>query len=92
MQVSGPGSYFDTVAAKTCRPLVDALAAKGIDAEFLYAPTDHQTARTILAEVEVKKADVLVIGSHGEGMFEGPLGSTVTKLVRRAPISVVVVR
>ena len=92
MQVSGPGSYFETVAKRCCDPIIDALAAKGITAERVFAPTENQTARTILAEAEVRKADVMVIGSHGQGKFEGRLGSTVTKLVRRAPIDVVVVR
>ena len=37
-------------------------------------------------------ADVIVIGSHGHGAFQGLLGSTGAKLVRRSTVPVLVVR
>ncbi|MGI9607551.1 MAG: universal stress protein [Acidimicrobiales bacterium] len=85
-------NYFEVMARRTCTPLLDALGDAGADAELMFSHTENQTARTILAEAEVKNADVLVLGSHGQGKFEGPLGSTVTKLVRRSTIPVLLVR
>ncbi|MGZ8784831.1 MAG: universal stress protein [Acidimicrobiia bacterium] len=43
----------------------------------------------MVAEID---ADVLVIGTHGRGRFEGLLGSTGTKLARLAPCTVILVR
>ena len=57
-----------------------------------WAATENQTARTILGLASDYRADILVIGAHGQGRFEGPLGSTVTKIVRRAPMHVVIVK
>ena len=37
-------------------------------------------------------ADVVVIGSHGSGVFQGLLGSTGTKIVRRSPRPVLLIR
>lgn len=85
-------NYFLSVAEKCCGPITAALGDAGIDATVMWAPTENQTARVILAEAKVKKADLLVLGSHGHGRFEGPLGSTVTKLVRRAETPVLLVR
>jgi len=85
-------TYFETVAEKCCGPLQSALAELDISSEIAWGMTENQTARTIIAEATVKKADFLVLGSHGQGRFEGPLGSTVTKLVRRSEIPVLLVR
>ncbi len=49
-------------------------------------------AGTILELVAEIDADVLVIGTHGRGRFEGLLGSTGTKLARLAPCAVMLVR
>ena len=85
-------NYFLSVAEKYCGPLKAALGDAGITATVLWAPTENQTARVIIAEADVKKADILMLGSHGQGGFEGPLGSTVTKVVRRAKKPVLLVR
>jgi hypothetical protein len=42
--------------------------------------------------LDPEKATGLIFGSHGRGRFEGPLGSTVTKLMRRAPMPVLVIQ
>ncbi len=85
-------SYFEAVAEKRCGPLKSALGDRGIAASVLWATTENQTARTIIADADLKKADILVLGSHGHGSFEGPLGSTVTKLVRRSKKPVLLIR
>ncbi len=85
-------SYFDKTASASCGPLVDMLAEAGVEASISWSATENQPARTILATATAKKVDLLVLGSHGQGGFEGPLGSTVTKCVRRAEIPVLLVR
>jgi nucleotide-binding universal stress UspA family protein len=91
-QQMGTKNYFLSVAEKCCGPLKAALGDSGITAAVLWARTENQTARVIIAEADVKKADILILGSHGQGGFEGPLGSTVTKVVRRAKKPVLLVR
>ena len=83
---------FESSADKSCGPLKAALDEAGVTASILWATTENQTARVIIAEAELKGADILVLGSHGQGGFEGLLGSTVTKLVRRAKTPVLLVR
>lgn len=91
-QVSGVQSYFQVVTERSCGPIAAALIERGVDAKTASAPTEDQTARTILAEAERLGADLLVVGHKGEGAFEGFLGSTVTKLVRRSAVSVLVIK
>lgn len=81
-----------TSAAKRTKPIVDALKEKGIQAKSSWRTTESKTANTILAKVKDFEADLLIIGSHGMGQYEGLLGSTGTKLVRLAPSSVLVIR
>ena len=73
-------------------PLVDALAARGVAAKQTWATSENKTARTIMAAVKAHDVELLVVGSHGRGRFEGLLGSTGTKLVRLAPATVLVIR
>ena len=73
-------------------PIVDALNDRGIEAKGAWRTTENQTARTIMQMVKMDDVDLLVIGSHGRGRFEGKLGSTGTKLVRHAPTDVLVIR
>ncbi len=77
---------------KTARTheLVAALSAAGI--EPAVEVHEGEAASGILAAVETSGADVVCVGSHGRGLFEGLLGSTSTKLVRRSPTPVLVIR
>ena len=86
------GDYFAKTAHERTDSLRDVLRERGVDAVAAWASTEHQTARTILGIAETYEADILVIGAKGGGRFEGPLGSTVTKLVRRAPMNVVIIK
>lgn len=65
-----------------CRPLVDALTEQGINAESKLV--EGKAAQGILDTAGELDADVIVIGSHGAGFFEGLLGSTGTKVIRLA--------
>lgn len=86
------GDYFAKTAHERTDGLRKLLTERGVDAVAAWASTENQTARTILEIADKYEADILVIGSHGRGRFEGPLGSTVTKVVRRAPMHVVIVK
>ena len=82
------------VAARTTEAtadLMDALAAHGVAAELIVRESEN-AASTILETVDEIGADVLIIGTHGLGRFEGLLGSISTKLARRAGCSVLLVR
>ena len=84
--------YFTDTANRLQKDLLERLQAKNVEAEAIWCPTEKKTARTILEATEHEKADLLIIGSHGVGRFEGRLGSTVTKLVRMSEIPVLLVR
>lgn len=87
----GLGRYFAATARTRVDVLIDLLKDAGITAEAAWTTTDSQTAKTILEAAERADADLLVVGSHGRRRAEGVLGSTVTKLLRRASMPVVVV-
>lgn len=74
------------------KPLLEALAEREIHAKGTWATSENKTARSIMAAVKARDAELLVIGSHGRGRFEGLLGSTGTKLVRLAPTNVLIIR
>ena len=80
----------DQLASRTA-DLTAALDAGGI-VYTLVGLEGENAARTILDRVEADGVDVLMIGTHGLGRFEGLLGSTSTKLARRARCSVLLVR
>ena len=86
------GDYFAKTAHDRTDSLRELLRERDVDAVAAWACTEHQTARTILNIAEAYEADILVIGAKGGGRFEGALGSTVTKVVRRAPMNVVIVK
>jgi nucleotide-binding universal stress UspA family protein len=81
-----------TAAGERTKPIVDALKERGIQVKATWQGTEAKTANTILAKLKEIDADLLIIGSHGRGQFEGRLGSTGTKLVRLSPASVFVIR
>ena len=66
-----------------------AMTAAGVAVEVAGIESEDPT-HTVLDQVAAFEADVLIVGSHGRGRFEGMLGSVGTKLVRRCPISVLV--
>ncbi|MDH3498724.1 MAG: universal stress protein [Acidimicrobiia bacterium] len=85
-------SALASTAAARMKPIVDVLAARNIDCHAMWRTTENQTAKTIIQTIQTHDIDLLVIGSHGGGRFEGLLGSTSTKLVRMAPADVLVIR
>ncbi len=55
-------------------------------------PIKRKGPPTILEQIEALDADAVVIGSHGQGLFQGLLGSTGTKIVRRCSRPVLLIR
>lgn len=71
--------------------LVAALEAKGITPTVVVREGE-QPAGDILRAVDQLGADILCVGSHGGGLFEGLLGSVGTKVTRMAPCPVLLIR
>jgi nucleotide-binding universal stress UspA family protein len=83
--------YVDSQVRSRTADLVAALDSAGVAHEVV-GVEGEDAARTVLEQVTEGEVDYLLIGTHGLGRFEGLLGSTSTKLARRAPCSVVLVR
>lgn len=83
--------YVNRKLAERTAGLTAALDAADVDYAVVGLEGEN-AARTVLATVEDHDVDALLIGTHGLGRFEGLLGSTSTKLARRTPCSVVLVR
>lgn len=83
------GRYVADQKQRRTAQLVAALAAIDVEAEVV-APEGEDAVNLILEACQ--DADLLVVGTHGAGRFEGLLGGTSTKLARRAPCSVLIVR
>ncbi len=80
----------DTVSSRTSE-LTAELETLSVDFSIL-GVEGESAARTILEIVTTHGGDILCIGTHGLGRFEGLLGSASTKIARMAPCSVVLVR
>ncbi len=83
--------YLGNKRIENAGPVVDAIRALGGDAVSEVREGDD-IEDTIMALRKELDADVILIGSHGHGAFQGLLGSTGAKLVRRAVVPVLVVR
>ena len=83
--------YVDDQTAKRTDPVRLALETKGMTPNLVSKESDTPST-TVLRFVEESGTDLLIIGTHGRGRFEGLLGSTGTKLARLAPCSVILIR
>ena len=83
--------YVHGVVAQRTADLVAELEAAGVE-HTVVGVEGENAARSVLEAVESHQPDVLCIGTHGLGRFEGLLGSSSTKLSRMAPFSVMLVR
>ena len=97
MERSFPGDdalidqYLGNKRVEYCKPIATAIRDLGGDAESL-AVEGTEISKHIMDVANDISADVIVIGSHGIGGFQGLLGSTGAKLVRRAKRPVLVLR
>lgn len=83
--------YLGDKRMEICRPIVDAIRLRNGEASSLVRESDEVEESLMRLATELG-SDVIVVGSHGHGAFEGLLGSTGAKLVRRSPIPVLVIR
>jgi nucleotide-binding universal stress UspA family protein len=79
-----------TVRSRTS-DLTAALAALGVEHSVVGVEGEN-AARIVLAAAKNDDVDILCVGTHGLGRFEGLLGSTSTKIARLATCSVLLVR
>jgi nucleotide-binding universal stress UspA family protein len=82
--------YLEGKRHERCQPVVEALQAAGVNAESKVV--EGPAARGILETAKTLDVDVIVVGSHGLGLFEGLLGSTGTKVTRLAQRPVLLLR
>ena len=83
--------YLRDKLRRNTEPLVEALAQRGIEADARVIESENVTP-AIIKQIGDLDVDVVVIGSHGQGVFQGLLGSTGTKIVRRSPRPVLLIR
>jgi nucleotide-binding universal stress UspA family protein len=83
--------YLGNKRIELCKPVVEAIRELGGNATS-DVREGHEIAAGIMEVAQEIEADVVVIGSHGGGAFQGLLGSTGSKLVRRAKRPVLVLR
>jgi len=83
--------YLGNKRVENARPVAQAIRDLGGEAESVVREGDD-VEDEIMALRQELGADVIVIGSHGHGAFQGLLGSTGAKLVRRAAVPVLVIR
>lgn len=83
--------YLKDQGERRTGPLVDALRNAGIEAIPVIRESEN-TAATIVAAADEVAADLIVIGTHGRGRFEGLLGSTGMKVSRMAHQPVLLIR
>lgn len=83
--------YLGDKLQRHTAPLIRALNERGVATDARVVESED-VARTIIDELVALNADVVVIGSHGQGVFQGLLGSTGTKIVRRSPRPVLLLR
>jgi len=84
-------NYVHRVVATRTDELVAELEALGVDADVVGAEGES-ASRSVLEAVKDREPDVLCVGTHGDGRFEGLLGSLSTKLARLAPCPVLLIR
>lgn len=83
--------YVRDQVRKRTVDLVAALDGRGVENEVVDLEGEN-AARSLLEWIADEPVDIILIGTHGLGRFDGLLGSTSTKVARLAPCSVVLVR
>jgi nucleotide-binding universal stress UspA family protein len=83
--------YLEDQKDSRTAPLASALRAAGLKTEVIVREGEDP-AVIIIDEIKSGDVDVVCLGATGQGIFEGLLGSTGTKLARRAPCPVLVMR
>lgn len=82
--------YLDDKRQERCKAVVAALEERGVATTSRVV--EGGAAPGILQVAREESVDVIVVGSHGAGLFEGLLGSTGTKITRLAKRPVLLLR
>jgi nucleotide-binding universal stress UspA family protein len=85
------GQYLTSRESAVCTPIVNALVDAGITCASESLEGENAAA-TIIREIRSRDIDLVVIGSHGQGRFEGLLGSTGAKVTRLSTVPVLLLR
>ncbi len=97
LSLSWPGDdaiinrYVSDQLTSRTEALLAALADRGIEPSLI-ALESEKPVDEILGYALANRVDVICIGTHGEGMFDGLLGSTSTKIARKAHCAVMLIR
>ena len=83
--------YLGDKRVERCRPIAEAIRAAGGKAESTVKEGDDADTE-VVAVARQMSVGAIIVGSHGHGAFQGLLGSTGSKVVRRAPCPVLVLR
>jgi nucleotide-binding universal stress UspA family protein len=84
-------SYYEEEAEKVFAPVRDALAQKGLQAE--YAARIGHAGDTLAQMAEKGGYDLVMMGSHGHGAFgKLVLGSVATRVMAQCRVPVLLVR
>jgi nucleotide-binding universal stress UspA family protein len=83
--------YLANQLEERTEPMVTALREAGMNVEVEILEGENG-AKLILDYLRAEKADLVVMGTKGRGLFEGMIGSTGTKIVRHAPCSALLIR
>jgi nucleotide-binding universal stress UspA family protein len=83
--------YLGDKRVERCKPIADALKAQGIKASSK-ALEGTNAAKVILEYIDSDSAGAVILGTHGQGLFEGLLGSTSTRVARHAKCAVILIR
>lgn len=83
--------YLNDRSEQATGSLIAALEACGVQPAVDVRESENPAA-TILDAIRELQPDVVCIGSHGAGRFEGLLGGTGTKIARLAPCPVLLIR
>ena len=83
--------YLSDRLKRGADPIVDFLSQSGIKAQGVVVEHEN-TGDAIIEQVVERDADVLVIGSYGQDAIHGFMGSIGTKVVRRSPKPVLLIR
>jgi nucleotide-binding universal stress UspA family protein len=83
--------YLANQLEERTAPMQVELKERGIDATVEILDGENE-AQLILDYLRANKADLVVLGTKGRGLFEGMLGSTGVKVSRLAPCSVLLIR
>ena len=85
------GRYLNDKKDQHTGPVVDILRSAEIHTDARVVESENVSLAIVNQCAEIG-ADVVVIGSHGRGLVQDLLGSNGTKIVRRSPIPVLLIR